>query len=156
MFKATLAAVAILFGTLVAHADYQDGRGYGGGYPPYNGGHGGHGGGYPPGNGGGYQPQPGNGSLQAYFQYCQNYQLCTYNISWFSSYSQNTIVTVQVPEETNTQTLFACGAQSGQQIANWIKPGKRYIFRMFNSNDCYSQVWNWQPTSAVLDFVGGR
>lgn len=101
--------------------------------------------------------QPGyGGRVSASYQYCQTPQQCTYNINWSSgNRGSNTIVTVEVVGQPG-QKLFACSGSSGQQNADWIVKGTRYLFRMYESSDCYSQVWNWMAPSAVLDMTGPR
>ena len=102
-------------------------------------------------------PPIGRGQISAQQQYCQSSQLCTFNISWSAgNRGSSTVVTVEPVNQGGGQKLFACGGSSGQQGADWISKGQRYIFRMYESSDCYAQVWNWMAPSAKVDFTGPR
>lgn len=102
-------------------------------------------------------PNQGRGNISARNQFCQsNSTLCTYSLNWNAgNRGSSTIVTVELVGET-PQKLFGCSGSSGQANADWIQKGKHYVFRMYESSDCYAQVWNWMAPAAVTDFVGSQ
>lgn len=112
-----------------------------------------------PGRGPG-RPGPGPGpspraDIYQQLRYCQNRDLCTYDIIWHAPSNQGVMVTVEVVGEGRGQQLMSCVAGSYTQQVPWIAIGKRYLFRLYYTSQCNLGSTRY-PANQVLDFVGGR
>ena len=87
--------------------------------------------------------------------------MCTAELDWRTSYG-NAVVTVEIPGETQ-EKLYACTERYGYGSAPWIAKNKQYVFRVYESNRCTSDVGYYDRVAAsVTVFVrdddgnGGR
>jgi hypothetical protein len=80
--------------------------------------------------------------IDAYRTQCYS-DMCEYDINW--TVQGNASVVTVVDPATRRESLFACGTQSGSQLANWIKrDGTRYEFRLYNSTRCSQDVGRYE------------
>lgn len=99
------------------------------------------------GNGGG------GGSFGAHVQLNKQYcgsDLCTYQVSWRTAHLPYSVLTVQIPGETE-ERLMACEGQFGSAQAPWIAKGKPYIFRVYETAFCSPYVGSYYSPVATAE-----
>jgi hypothetical protein len=75
--------------------------------------------------------------------------LQVYGISWQAPLSKNTVLTVELVGE-GPEKVMACEAAAGNATAEWIQPGRTYIFKVYESSQCTAQVAKFGPASATF------
>lgn len=91
------------------------------------------------------------GQLSSYTLYCGS-DLCTERITW-NSYGA-AVVTVE--GQDGREKVFSCTERYGSGEAPWIKPGERYIFRLYESRRCDESVTRQREVDSLTVYINNN
>lgn len=101
------------------------------------------------GGGGGW----GDSRLYANLMFCQDRDLCTFNIQW--SARSNVVILID-DHRTGEKKLFACAGGSGNQQANWIPRNSSITFTIYETAQCSVDAWRYSRPVDSIEVYGNQ